>query len=277
MDESFIKNVMQTLPPSAQVKVIRDGLCEEDGTPSRSDVWSLLSFGSSRRAGPFGAGPDRNTQRRHQAGRRLRVCISTATRPPKTRSHQYGGHAHGAAFNPMQPMNQFADPHNTTVLVGSLSGYVTEDELRYFFQGFGEIRYLGTRVKIPPGKGGGFVQFVHRHAALPRWRPTRCRFSPGAAPRTTLAGPGCLRWLGDDVRNMSWGERWERSGLEAFRVLLLVFGLVLVLEKVGSRLEGWRSQLFWTCINWMLWHTCSTLFLSTVGEISLCPYLSFSS
>jgi RNA recognition motif-containing protein len=109
--------------------------------------------------------------------------ISTAT--PKTRSHQYGqGHggnpmmgpvpAHAGApmwgvppyfnqgpFNPMQPMNQFTDPNNTTVFVGGLSGYVTEDELRSFFQGFGEITY----VKIPPGKGCGFVQFVHRHAA----------------------------------------------------------------------------------------------------------------
>lgn len=129
--------------------------------------------------------------------------ISTAT--PKTRfvekhtlpsehgsltrhsSHQYGhGHAGGAQvvppvgghanpmgwgmpqyfnqpgnFNPMQPMNQFTDPNNTTVFVGGLSGYVTEDELRSFFQGFGEITY----VKIPPGKGCGFVQFVHRHAA----------------------------------------------------------------------------------------------------------------
>lgn len=64
-------------------------------------------------------------------------------------------------FNPMQPMNQFTDPNNTTVFVGGLSGYVTEDELRSFFQGFGEITY----VKIPPGKGCGFVQFVHRHAA----------------------------------------------------------------------------------------------------------------
>lgn len=111
--------------------------------------------------------------------------ISTAT--PKTRSHQYG-HGHAAApipapmpgpagpmgaawpmqpyynqaqFNPMTPMNQFTDPNNTTVFVGGLSGYVTEDELRSFFQGFGEITY----VKIPPGKGCGFVQFVHRHAA----------------------------------------------------------------------------------------------------------------
>ncbi|KAJ9157425.1 mRNA-binding post-transcriptional regulator [Pleurostoma richardsiae] len=112
--------------------------------------------------------------------------ISTAT--PKTRSHQYGqggGANHGGGpmmqgppaqggmgwgvppqyynqgFNPMQPMNQFTDPNNTTVFVGGLSGYVTEDELRSFFQGFGEITY----VKIPPGKGCGFVQFVHRHAA----------------------------------------------------------------------------------------------------------------
>ncbi|KAF2758798.1 RNA-binding domain-containing protein [Pseudovirgaria hyperparasitica] len=62
---------------------------------------------------------------------------------------------------PQQPMNQFTDPNNTTVFVGGLSGYVTEDELRSFFQGFGEITY----VKIPPGKGCGFVQFVQRHAA----------------------------------------------------------------------------------------------------------------
>ena len=63
--------------------------------------------------------------------------------------------------NQQQPMNQFTDPNNTTVFVGGLSGYVTEDELRSFFQGFGEITY----VKIPPGKGCGFVQFVQRHAA----------------------------------------------------------------------------------------------------------------
>lgn len=64
-------------------------------------------------------------------------------------------------YNQQQPMNQFTDPNNTTVFVGGLSGYVTEDELRSFFQVFGEITY----VKIPPGKGCGFVQFVQRHAA----------------------------------------------------------------------------------------------------------------
>ncbi|USP79223.1 mrna binding post-transcriptional regulator [Curvularia clavata] len=67
----------------------------------------------------------------------------------------------GNYYGAPQPMNQFTDPNNTTVFVGGLSGYVTEDELRSFFQGFGEITY----VKIPPGKGCGFVQFVQRHAA----------------------------------------------------------------------------------------------------------------
>lgn len=81
----------------------------------------------------------------------------------------YGNQPFGGMQGGMQPgaqmqgggMNQFTDPNNTTVFVGGLSGYVTEDELRSFFQGFGEITY----VKIPPGKGCGFVQFVHRHAA----------------------------------------------------------------------------------------------------------------
>ncbi|TKX22912.1 RNA recognition motif-containing protein 15 [Elsinoe australis] len=73
----------------------------------------------------------------------------------------YGMSPYGAQQQQQQPMNQFTDPNNTTVFVGGLSGYVTEDELRSFFQGFGEITY----VKIPPGKGCGFVQFVQRHAA----------------------------------------------------------------------------------------------------------------
>ncbi|KAI9729327.1 MAG: hypothetical protein M1834_006998 [Cirrosporium novae-zelandiae] len=103
--------------------------------------------------------------------------ISTATPKNKNNAGAPGGMGMPGAGGPMgmysmgappmgyygapQPMNQFTDPNNTTVFVGGLSGYVTEDELRSFFQGFGEITY----VKIPPGKGCGFVQFVQRHAA----------------------------------------------------------------------------------------------------------------
>jgi RNA recognition motif-containing protein len=59
------------------------------------------------------------------------------------------------------PLNQFTDPNNTTVFVGGLSSLVTEDELRLYFQPFGDITY----VKIPAGKGCGFVQYLTRPSA----------------------------------------------------------------------------------------------------------------
>ncbi|CCH62466.1 hypothetical protein TBLA_0H01790 [Henningerozyma blattae CBS 6284] len=63
---------------------------------------------------------------------------------------------------PQQPaLNQFTDPNNTTVFIGGLSSLVSEGELRSYFQPFGTIVY----VKIPVGKGCGFVQYVDRSAA----------------------------------------------------------------------------------------------------------------
>ena len=50
------------------------------------------------------------------------------------------------------------DPNNTTVFVGGLSSLISEETLKTFFTPFGEITY----VKIPPGKGCGFVQFVRK-------------------------------------------------------------------------------------------------------------------
>ncbi|KAK8005019.1 hypothetical protein PG990_011056 [Apiospora arundinis] len=84
--------------------------------------------------------------------------VSTPTEPPGGMKHQwmaqqqsnYGFQQGGVGLNPMA-MNQFNVSNNNTVLVGGLSGYVTEDELRSFFQGFGEITY----VKAPPGKKCG--------------------------------------------------------------------------------------------------------------------------
>jgi RNA recognition motif-containing protein len=91
------------------------------------------------------------------------------------------GMSYGAGPQGHGQYNQFTDPHNTTVFVGGLSAFVTEDELRRlvnfcslsydldsqsdllcsYFQPYGMITY----VKIPPGKGCGFVQFAERPAA----------------------------------------------------------------------------------------------------------------
>ncbi|KAF9105648.1 hypothetical protein BGX27_009509 [Mortierella sp. AM989] len=73
----------------------------------------------------------------------------------------YGFSSPVQSSSPQHPANQSNDPNNTTVFVGGLSGVSNEDELRSCFAMFGEITY----VKIPPGKGCGFVQFVHRQSA----------------------------------------------------------------------------------------------------------------
>ncbi|ODV94333.1 hypothetical protein PACTADRAFT_51193 [Pachysolen tannophilus NRRL Y-2460] len=60
--------------------------------------------------------------------------------------------AHSQAFN---------DPNNTTVFVGGLASGVPEDTLITLFEPFGTI----VNVKIPPGKGCGFVKFAKREDA----------------------------------------------------------------------------------------------------------------
>ncbi|KAI3475618.1 hypothetical protein L1887_62960 [Cichorium endivia] len=69
--------------------------------------------------------------------------------------HQGGGGGGG------NPGDSAADPNNTTVFVGGLSSLVSESTLRRYFEHFGEITY----VKIPPGKGCGFVQYVRKQDA----------------------------------------------------------------------------------------------------------------
>lgn len=53
------------------------------------------------------------------------------------------------------------DPNNATVFVGGLGANVPEETLRALFFPFGEIVY----VKIPRGKGCGFVAFAHKQDA----------------------------------------------------------------------------------------------------------------
>lgn len=53
------------------------------------------------------------------------------------------------------------DPNNTTIFVGGLDPNATDEDLRQVFGPYGEIVY----VKIPVGKGCGFVQFTNRSSA----------------------------------------------------------------------------------------------------------------
>lgn len=88
--------------------------------------------------------------------RPIRVSLAT----PKNH-HQYDN---SAITSPVSSKMSIADPlqtFNTTVFVGGLSYPITEEQLRQYFCIFGDIIY----VKIPPGKGCGFVQYVTRQSA----------------------------------------------------------------------------------------------------------------
>ncbi|KAH9548561.1 hypothetical protein CY35_11G093700 [Sphagnum magellanicum] len=66
--------------------------------------------------------------------------------------------AYGGASVPPQSSLSDGNPNNTTIFVGGLDPSVTDEELKSVFGQFGELVY----VKIPVGKGCGFVQFTHR-------------------------------------------------------------------------------------------------------------------
>ncbi|KAM5558227.1 polyadenylate-binding protein RBP47B'-like [Rosa sericea] len=94
--------------------------------------------------------------------------ISAAT-PKKTTGfqQQYGAAkavypvpAYTTPAVPVAPTADY-DANNTTIFVGNLDPNITEEELKQTFLQFGDIVY----VKIPAGKGCGFVQFGTRASA----------------------------------------------------------------------------------------------------------------
>ncbi|XP_052191323.1 polyadenylate-binding protein RBP47-like [Diospyros lotus] len=73
-------------------------------------------------------------------------------------SSQGGYVSNGASTQSSQPDG---DSTNTTIFVGGLDPDVTDKDLRNTFSQYGEI----VSVKIPVGKGCGFVQFANRNNA----------------------------------------------------------------------------------------------------------------
>ncbi|KAJ7260522.1 hypothetical protein O6H91_17G006500 [Diphasiastrum complanatum] len=99
------------------------------------------------------------------SSRPMRISVATPKKSvvpiqqvvPKT---PYQAPAYSAPAPP-QPFTTDNDPNNTTIFVGGLDPTVTDEDLRQVFGQFGELVY----VKIPLGKGCGFVQFTYRACA----------------------------------------------------------------------------------------------------------------
>ncbi|KAD2394351.1 hypothetical protein E3N88_41328 [Mikania micrantha] len=101
------------------------------------------------------------------SSRPMRVGVATPKKPPTQQQYgqqQYpsqavlltgGNDSYGAV-----PQSD-GDSSNTTIFVGGLDSEVTDEDLRQTFSQCGEI----LSVKIPVGKGCGFVQFSSRTSA----------------------------------------------------------------------------------------------------------------
>ncbi|GAV69038.1 RRM_1 domain-containing protein [Cephalotus follicularis] len=89
------------------------------------------------------------------SSRPMRIGAAT---PRKSSGYQQGGYV----SNGSSVQGQYdGDSTNTTIFVGGLDPSVTDEDLRQPFSQYGEI----VSVKIPVGKGCGFVQFASRNNA----------------------------------------------------------------------------------------------------------------
>ncbi|KAK4437853.1 Polyadenylate-binding protein RBP47 [Sesamum alatum] len=97
------------------------------------------------------------------SSRPMRIGVATPKKPSP--QQQYSSQAvvlAGGYPNGIVPQGQSEnDSSNTTIFVGGLDSDVTDEELRQSFSPFGDV----VSVKIPAGKGCGFVQFANRSNA----------------------------------------------------------------------------------------------------------------
>jgi RNA recognition motif. (a.k.a. RRM, RBD, or RNP domain) len=131
------------------------------------------------------------------SNRPIRVSLATARK--NMPGMGMGGPNGGGMMNMQAPHPSDFDPTNTTLFIGGLSSAVSEDQLRALFGRFGDIIY----VKIPAGKGCGFVQFVLRTSAERAM----------AAMNVSVLGNSAIR--------ISWGRSSSRAANHAAQLATL--------------------------------------------------------
>eukprot|EP00250_Pteridium_aquilinum_P004001 c14255_g1_i1 orf=231-1595(+) len=95
------------------------------------------------------------------SSRPMRISVATTKKGLPQQYTKTTTTATAYQVSPTQTSATDNDMNNSTIFVGGLDPMATEADLRNVFGQFGELVY----VKIPVGKGCGFVQFMHRSCA----------------------------------------------------------------------------------------------------------------
>ncbi|KAJ0527317.1 putative RNA recognition motif domain, nucleotide-binding alpha-beta plait domain superfamily [Helianthus annuus] len=149
MDEDYLRNCFASTGEVASIKVIRN---KQTGF---SEGYGFVEFYSHDAAEKvFGDDKERTQAMNEMNGaycssRPMRIGAAT---PRKSTAYQQGGYMSNGGSK------SDGDSNNTTIFVGGLDPSVSDEDLRQPFIEYGEI----ISVKIPAGKGCGFVQFANR-------------------------------------------------------------------------------------------------------------------
>ncbi|XP_010539063.1 PREDICTED: polyadenylate-binding protein RBP47C-like [Tarenaya hassleriana] len=148
------------LAPDVTDKMLHETFCVKYPSVKAAKVVIDANTGRSKGYGFVRFGDD-NERTKAMTEMNGAKCSSRSMRigpatPKKSTSYQHGGYmSNGAQCRPE------GDSLNTTIFVGGLDPSVTDEDLRQPFAEYGDI----ISVKIPSGKGCGFVQFVNRTSA----------------------------------------------------------------------------------------------------------------
>ncbi|CAH2046688.1 unnamed protein product, partial [Thlaspi arvense] len=143
-DAMLLKTFVDKYPSVKNAKVVIDG------NTGRSKGYGFVRFGDDN---------ERSKAMLEMNGvkfcsRAMRIGPATPRKP--NGYHQQGGYMSNGAL-----ARHEGDSLNTTIFVGGLDSSVTDEDLRQPFAAYGDI----VSVKIPIGKGCGFIQFVNRENA----------------------------------------------------------------------------------------------------------------
>ncbi|KFK39249.1 hypothetical protein AALP_AA3G219800 [Arabis alpina] len=149
------------------------------------------------------------------SNRQMRVNIATPKRAvanPQQHASQAlilaGGH--GANGSMAYSSQSDGESNNATIFVGGLDPDVTDEDLRQPFSQFGDV----VSVKIPVGKGCGFVQFANRNGAEDAIQnlngtvigKNTVRLSWGRSPNKQWRGDSGQQWNGGYSRGQGYNN-----------------------------------------------------------------------
>ncbi|KAL6494732.1 Polyadenylate-binding protein rbp47 [Orobanche gracilis] len=154
------------------------------------------------------------------SSRPMRVCVATPKKP--LNQQQFSSQAviiAGGSANGFASQGQIEnDSSNTTIFVGGLDSDVNDEDLRQSFTPFGEV----LLVKIPTGKGCGFVQFANRDDSF---LPSDRNNAVDAIQRLN----GTV--IGNQTVRLSWGRNMGNKQSRPARVgIPMVIGMVVTME-----------------------------------------------